>query len=71
MNTFTIADLEKAIKYARSQNAEVIRLSMELSDFNRLRIGVSEAYKGSGAVITVFSSESSKMPEITKTETLF
>ncbi len=71
MNTFSIADLEKALKYAKAQNAVVVRLSMELSDFNRLRIGVSEAYKGSGASITVFSADSAKLPEITKTETLF
>ncbi len=71
MNTFSIADLEKAIKYAKAQNAVTVRISMELSDFNRLRIGVSEAYKGSGATIVLFSSDSAKMPEVTVTSTLF
>lgn len=71
MNTFSIIDLEKAIKYAKAQNAIAVHLSMDMSDHNRLQMGISAAYKGSGAVITVFSAESAKMPEITKTETLF
>ncbi len=71
MNSFSIVDLEKALKYAKTQNAVVVRIDIESTDMRRMRISVSEAYKGSGAVITVFSAESAKMPEITKTETLF
>ncbi len=70
MNTFAIADLEKALKYAKAQNAVVVSIQTH-RDFDRLHIGISEAYKGAAANIVVFSSESAKLPEITRTETLF
>lgn len=71
MNTFTLADLEKAIAYARKNNAEVVQLSMEHSDMYRLRIQISEAYKGAASTIIVYCAESKKMPVIIKEETLF
>lgn len=71
MEKYSIADLEKAIKYAKSQNAVVVTISTQALGRDRLLFKVEESYKGSSVIITIFCAESAKMPEITKTETLF
>ncbi len=74
MTKFNIVDLEKALKYAKEHHAVVISVKYDENGSAanpRLEIGISEAYKGAGATITVFCAESAKMPEITTTQTLF
>ncbi len=71
MNSYSIKDLEKAIAYAKKQNAVVITLEVESHNNARLKIGVAESYKGAYTTINVYVAESAKMPTITKEETLF
>lgn len=67
----SLDDLEKALRYARKASAVMVSIEVVHDNTSKVLIGVSEAYKGSGAKITIFSAEAKKMPEITKTETLF
>ncbi len=71
MNTYSIADLEKAIKYAKAQNAVTMRIETQAGGFDRILLSVNESFKGSGAIITIYSAEAAKMPTITHSETLF
>ncbi len=71
MNTYSIADLEKALAYAKKQNSLTVTIEVKELDNRRLLIGVMASYKGEMATITVYSAESSKLPTITHTETLF
>ena len=68
----SLKDLEKAINYARTNHAEIVEVSMSGGGMiERFYMEISEAYKGAGSKITIYAAESSKMPTITKTETLF
>lgn len=69
MEAFRIEDLEKALKFARQANAEVIRIGTYRTD--QLNIEVAESYKGASSFITIYCAEAAKMPTISKTETLF
>lgn len=71
MNTYSIADLEKALAYAKKANAVSVAIETQDTDNRRLLIKVNESYKGASSLITVYSVESAKKPTITKEETLF
>lgn len=71
MNTYSIVDLEKALAYAKKVSAVTIGIETQDTDNRRLLIRVPESFKGAGSLITIYSSESAKMPTITHTETLF
>ena len=70
MEAFRIEDLEKALKFARQANAEVVRIG-DMGRSDQLYIEVAESYKGASSFITIYCAEAAKMPTISKTETLF
>jgi hypothetical protein len=66
----SIQDLEKVIKYAKSQSA--VNITVECAEhFDRVHFKVDAPSKGSSVMITVFGADSAKMPEILRSETLF
>lgn len=71
-NKFTIADLKKVIKFAEAQHAAVVVIREDLTGpHSQLKVEIQDPSKGKSYVVTVFCAESSKMPEVTKSETLF
>lgn len=70
MNKYSIADLEKALKYAKSVSAVTVTI-VHVGINDQLSIKVDESYAGKSSTITIYSAEAAKFPTISKSETLF
>lgn len=66
-NKFDVKDLEKVLKFLKSQAAVDVTVSSD--DMNRLVFTVLDAGTNMVQVI-IYASESKKMPDVTRTERL-
>lgn len=71
MNTYSVADLERVLAYAKKHAAATVQIEIKELDNRRMVVTILNVdYNGGDARITVYGSESKKIPTIATTTIL-